>query len=192
MRRVQFSQWGLGLLLLFAGAMGGCKRSSAAQPPYKPPGTGPETVPTEPCLTPEEARTRKDMFNMFKDPDPLLEPDKAESNRHDAIRRLSETFERLPEALRKRIDVSQPICLPSKIACYVDVAYPDWKTFAEVNRAVIDANPPSPFMSFPGAHYRTGRVHIERKDKKYLASWFLALQLRPPSNTEICKREEHY
>jgi len=45
-------------------------------------------------------------------------------------------------------------------------------------------------MTFPGPRYRTGRVQIEQKDKKFLASWFLTLQLRPPHDPNICTREE--
>jgi len=187
MRRAAVAHWELGFLLLFAGAMGGCKRSSAAQPPYKPPET---PVPPEPCLTDQEAGTRSTLLKMFQEEkQPLLEPGKAEAQQFEAKTKLIETFERwLPERLRKRIDVSRPICLDSKIACYVDVKYLDWKTFAEVSRSVLEVQPPSPFMMFPGSRYGTGRVHIEEKDRKYLSSWVLALQLRPPEDPESCKQ----
>jgi hypothetical protein len=63
------------------------------------------------------------------------------------------------------------------------VSYLDWKTYVEVNRAIIDTQPASPFMTFPGTRYRTGRVETECKGKKFMATWVLALQLRPPRDS---------
>ena len=184
MRRAHFAHWGLGLLLLFAGGTSGCKPSRAAQPPsYQPPEVGPSNlpIPPEPRITPEEEQEHENLFNTFKKRLPLLEPDKAESNQYVARAKLTETFKVwLPEALRTRIDVSEPTCLPTKTACYVDVAYPDWKTFVEVNRAIIDSQPASPFMTFPGPRYRTGRVRLEKATKRFSASWLLTLQTRSP------------
>ncbi len=169
----------------------GCRRSSAAQRgPSKPvPATGAtgDLIPPEPCLTNDESRTREDLLKKFKEPLPLLEPGKAETSQKEAGANLRRTFESLPGGLLKRIDVSQPNCRESKIACYVDVEYPDWRTFVEVNRAIIDAQPATPFMTFPGPRYRSGRVRIDKKDKKFLASWFLSLPLRGPRENRACK-----
>lgn len=184
MRRTLFAHWGLGLLLLFAWGTSGCKTSRAAPPPsYKPPEVGPSNlpIPPEPRITPEEEQEHESLFNAFKKRLPLLEPDKAESNQFAARAKLTETFKVfLPEALRTRIDVTEPTCLPTKTACYVDVSYPDWKTYVEVNRAIIDSQPASPFMTFPGPRYRTGRVRLEKGNKPFSASWLLTLQTRSP------------
>ena len=172
------------MLLLFAGATGGCKSSRAAQQQqsYRPPPDG--DIPPEPRMTHEEAQMRNALLKKLKEPLQLVDPDRAEASLREARDALTDTFGRwLPEGLRKRIEVTQPICLFSKTACYVDVSYLDWKTYVEVNHAIIEAQPPSPFQAFPGTRYRTGRVETECKGKKFMATWVLALQLRPPRDS---------
>ena len=92
---------------------------------------------------------------------------------------FAHTFTRdswLPNDLRDKIQVSETACAIN--GCKVDVTYPDWATFVALDNAVLDHQPASPFMSFPGARYRTPR--IKQADHKVVASWILAFRLRPP------------
>ncbi len=181
MKQLLFPQWRLGLFVLLAAAATGCKSSKAAQgaPPYDyPPSELP--IPPEPPIADEESQGRAALLARFSEPLPLLQPDSAALSQLEAKGKLIQTFQQLPDALRNQINVGQPKCLDSKTACYVDVTYPDWNTFIKVNRAVIDIQPASPFMSFPGPRYRTGRVLVEKGGKKFLSTWILANQLRPP------------
>lgn len=185
MRRALFAQWGVGFLLLFAAAASGCKKSSAAQTPSTEPpgdpGQSEQFLPAEPAFTKRDAKERDILLDMLKSRSiPLLHTDSTKELL-EAKTAFASTFAPgawLPKELSERIQVSDPVC--SLNGCSVDITYPDWKTFVAIDRSVLHHQPASPFMSFPGARYRTGRVRVS--DKKAVASWILAYRLR--SNRE--------
>jgi hypothetical protein len=194
MTRFIRTQWKVGIFLFLAGtAAVGCRRSDAAtkSPPmgavdrdYDLP------VPPDPGITRAEAVDRDLLLAKFRKRLPLLEPDRALELEFQAQTALKQTFGPggwVQDALRKRIEVSDPHCPFPHNACFVDVTYSDWPTFVALNRVVLEGPKASPFMSFPGPRYRTGRV--QQKEKKFIASWILAYELRPADDNAPNRKE---
>jgi hypothetical protein len=184
MRPALFAHWGLGLLLVISAATSACKRSSAAQPSYNKPPDGPSPdlpIPPEPAFTKSDIRIRDILLGILtskKINGQLLSHDSL-IQQQEAKTSFAHTFTRgswLPNDLRDKIQVGETTC--GLNGCSVDVTYPDWATFVALDNAVLDHQPASPFMSFPGARYRTPRV--KQADHKVVASWILAFRLRPP------------
>lgn len=194
MRRVPFAQSGLGYLLLFTAAMSGCKSTRATQPPPSnlPLQVQPSDlpIPPEPRFSKNDARDRDILLSILsskKVNTQLLSHDSL-IQQQEAKTSFAHTFTRgswLPNDLRDKIQVSETTCALN--GCFVDVTYPDWATFVALDSAVLDHQPVSPLMSFPGARYRTGRV--KQADQKVVASWILAFRLRPPPTEEYDKTD---
>jgi hypothetical protein len=123
----------------------------------------------------------------------LFQPEKVTQSQQQAKDAFDKTFKAdyLPQDLRRLLTIGQIECY--KFGCAVDVTYPDsdWPTFAAIDRAVLTRKPghrPSPFMSFPGARYRTGRVKINGRT---VATWILAFRIKEPDEgRELHWKEE--
>jgi hypothetical protein len=191
------TQWRLGIFLVLTVAGLGCSsRSNAATttPPANkpPPMEGGETslpIGPEQPITKAEGYDRGLLLAMLKSRTvPLLHSGDTMLEEAQAKAALTRTFERggwLSKELFNKIQVTEPECALN--GCSVQVTYSDWKTFVTLDQKVF-RQPESPFMSFPGARYRTGRVLS--KDKKMVASWILAFRLRAPDENQGSNRQE--
>jgi hypothetical protein len=186
MTRLSLAQCKVGTVL-FLVAAAGCRNSNAASsetakppPPPVPYDVASSPIPPDPGIREHDAERAEQLLKSIKSTT-LLEPDRGGESEAQARIAFAKTFspDYLPTKLRSKIQISQTKC--EKFGCRIEITYPDWTTFVELDRAVLYSRTdhgPSPFIAFPGAHYRTARV---KKGDKAIANWILAYRIREPN-----------